>query len=158
MILLIDKDRNSGGADGPVHRDLRIPCGGSAGKLRAAAAELGVAPAAISQAIRTLAAREGLPLFQRTIRRTTLSEVGNTLSARLRPAPLIWATRSNIFASCGRALRAIRVYLPRKWYYHAGPRTPVPGCMGSACSRASASPPVCPRQRTNLLYRTSRQP
>lgn len=54
--------------------------------FRAAAAELRVTPAAVSQAIRALEARVGLPLFQRTTRRVTLTEVGNMLFARLRPA------------------------------------------------------------------------
>jgi DNA-binding transcriptional LysR family regulator len=54
--------------------------------FRAAAAELRVTPAAVSQAIRALEAPVGLPLFQRTTRRVTLTEVGNPLFARLRPA------------------------------------------------------------------------
>jgi DNA-binding transcriptional LysR family regulator len=54
--------------------------------FRAAAAELRVTSAAVSQAIRALEVRVGLPLFQRTTRRVTLTEVGNTLFARLQPA------------------------------------------------------------------------
>jgi DNA-binding transcriptional LysR family regulator len=54
--------------------------------FRAAAAELRVTPAAVSQAIRALEARVGLPLFQRTTRKVVLTEIGEALQARLRPA------------------------------------------------------------------------
>jgi DNA-binding transcriptional LysR family regulator len=54
--------------------------------FRAAAAELGVTPAAVSQAIRTLETRAGLVLFQRTTRRVGLTEAGEKLLARVRPA------------------------------------------------------------------------
>jgi DNA-binding transcriptional LysR family regulator len=55
--------------------------------FRAAAAELGVTPAAVSQAIRSLEARVGgLPLFQRTTRSVALTEAGAEFLARLRPA------------------------------------------------------------------------
>lgn len=54
--------------------------------FRAAAAELGVTPAAVSQAIRTLETKTGLVLFQRTTRRVGLTEAGDKLLARVRPA------------------------------------------------------------------------
>jgi DNA-binding transcriptional LysR family regulator len=54
--------------------------------FRAAAAELGVTPAAVSQAIRTLEAKTGLVLFQRTTRRVGLTEAGEQFLARVRPA------------------------------------------------------------------------
>jgi DNA-binding transcriptional LysR family regulator len=54
--------------------------------FRAAAAELGVTPAAVSQAIRTLETKTGLVLFQRTTRRVGLTEAGESLLARVRPA------------------------------------------------------------------------
>jgi DNA-binding transcriptional LysR family regulator len=54
--------------------------------FRAAAAELHVTPGAVSQAVRALEARVGLPLFQRTTRSVALTEVGAHLLARLRPA------------------------------------------------------------------------
>jgi DNA-binding transcriptional LysR family regulator len=54
--------------------------------FRAAAAELGVTPAAVSQAIRTLETKTGLVLFQRTTRRVGLTEAGQQLLARVRPA------------------------------------------------------------------------
>src|SRR5690242_15613578 len=54
--------------------------------FRAAAAELGVTPAAVSQAVRTLETRIGLPLFQRTTRSVALTESGAEFLARLAPA------------------------------------------------------------------------
>lgn len=54
--------------------------------FRVAAAELGVTPAAVSQAVRTLEARAGMPLFQRTTRRVALTEAGRDFLARLKPA------------------------------------------------------------------------
>ena len=49
--------------------------------FRAAAAELGVTPAAVSQAIRTLESKTGLVLFQRTTRHVGLTEAGESLLA-----------------------------------------------------------------------------
>lgn len=54
--------------------------------FRPAAAELGVTPSAISQAIRGLETRLGVPLFQRTTRKVSLTEAGVTLQAQLSPA------------------------------------------------------------------------
>jgi DNA-binding transcriptional LysR family regulator len=54
--------------------------------FRAAAAGLGVTPSAISQAVRALEARVGLPLFQRTTRNVVLTEAGLSLLSRLSPA------------------------------------------------------------------------
>ena len=54
--------------------------------FRAAAAELRVTPGAVSQAIRSLETRVGLPLFQRTTRSVALTEAGTALLTRLRPA------------------------------------------------------------------------
>ena len=54
--------------------------------FRAASAALRVTPAAVSQAIKTLEARVGMPLFLRTTRSVTLSEAGEQLLGRLRPA------------------------------------------------------------------------
>jgi DNA-binding transcriptional LysR family regulator len=54
--------------------------------FRGAAAELAVTPAAVSQAIRALERRVGLPLFQRTTRRVGLTEAGSLLFSRLQPA------------------------------------------------------------------------
>src|SRR3954470_3380249 len=54
--------------------------------FRRAAADLGVTPSAISQAIRTLEARIGAALFIRTTRSVGLTEAGERFSARARPA------------------------------------------------------------------------
>src|SRR5215467_11707710 len=54
--------------------------------FRAAAAELGVTSAAVSQAVRALETRIGLPLFQRTTRNVALTEAGSRLLSRLSPA------------------------------------------------------------------------
>ena len=51
-----------------------------------AAAELGVTPSAISQAIRTLEARVGAPLFIRTTRSVGLTEAGERFLSRAKPA------------------------------------------------------------------------
>jgi DNA-binding transcriptional LysR family regulator len=82
--------------------------------FRAAAAELRVTPAAVSQAIRALEARVGLPLFQRTTRRVTLTEVGNTLFARLRPATAdIGDTFEHLRALRARPTGHLRLSVPR---------------------------------------------
>src|SRR6476659_8370876 len=54
--------------------------------FRRAAAELGVTPSAISQAVRTLEARVGAPLFVRTTRSVGLTEAGERFLSRARPA------------------------------------------------------------------------
>jgi DNA-binding transcriptional LysR family regulator len=54
--------------------------------FRRAAAELGVTPSAISQAIRTLEARIGATLFLRTTRSVGLTEAGERFLARAKPA------------------------------------------------------------------------
>ena len=54
--------------------------------FRRAAADLGVTPSAISQAVRALEARIGAPLFTRTTRSVGLTEAGERFLARARPA------------------------------------------------------------------------
>jgi DNA-binding transcriptional LysR family regulator len=54
--------------------------------FRRAAAELGVTPSAISQAVRTLEARVGAALFIRTTRSVGLTEAGARFLARAKPA------------------------------------------------------------------------
>src|SRR6516165_9836052 len=54
--------------------------------FRRAAAELGVTPSAISQAVRALESRVGAPLFIRTTRSVGLSEAGERFIARAKPA------------------------------------------------------------------------
>jgi DNA-binding transcriptional LysR family regulator len=54
--------------------------------FRRAAAELGVTPSAISQAVRALEARVGAALFIRTTRSVGLSEAGERFRSRAKPA------------------------------------------------------------------------
>src|SRR5262249_15720635 len=54
--------------------------------FRRAAAELGVTPSAISQAVRVLEARVGAPLFIRTTRSVGLTEAGERFLSRAKPA------------------------------------------------------------------------
>src|SRR3954451_25376857 len=54
--------------------------------FRKAAADLGVTPSAISQAVRTLEARVGAALFIRTTRSVGLTEAGERFLARAKPA------------------------------------------------------------------------
>jgi len=54
--------------------------------FRRAAAELGVTPSAISQAVRALEARVGAALFMRTTRSVGLTEAGERFLSRAKPA------------------------------------------------------------------------
>lgn len=54
--------------------------------FRAAAARLRVTPAAVSQAVKALESRIGMPLFLRTTRSVSLTEAGRQLYGRVRPA------------------------------------------------------------------------
>ena len=54
--------------------------------FRRAAAELGVTPSAVSQAVRTLESRIGAALFTRTTRSVGLTEAGERFLARAKPA------------------------------------------------------------------------
>lgn len=54
--------------------------------FRAAATELGVTPSAISHSISSLEQRLGVRLFNRTTRSVSLTEAGERLTAKLRPA------------------------------------------------------------------------
>lgn len=56
------------------------------GSFRAAAARLRVTPAAISQAVKALETRVGMPLLVRTTRSVAVTEAGASLLSRLRPA------------------------------------------------------------------------
>jgi DNA-binding transcriptional LysR family regulator len=56
------------------------------GSFRAAAAELGVTPGAVSQALQALERRLGLPLLHRTTRKISLTEAGERLLQQLGPA------------------------------------------------------------------------
>src|ERR1700742_262069 len=54
--------------------------------FRKAAAELGVTPSAMSQAVRALEARVGASLFMRTTRSVGLTEAGERFLSRAKPA------------------------------------------------------------------------
>ena len=56
------------------------------GSFRKAAHELGVTPGAVSQAIQGIESRLRQPLFHRTTRSVALTEVGERLLERVRPA------------------------------------------------------------------------
>ena len=56
------------------------------GSFRSAAAKLRVSAPAVSQAVKTLEARVGMPLFLRTTRSVALTEAGVQLHRRLRSA------------------------------------------------------------------------
>ncbi|MBB3571995.1 DNA-binding transcriptional LysR family regulator [Rhizobium sp. BK491] len=64
--------------------------------FRRAAAELGVTPSAVSQAIRALESRMGAPLFIRTTRSVGLTEAGERFFSRAKPAfeELVAASRA----------------------------------------------------------------
>jgi DNA-binding transcriptional LysR family regulator len=82
--------------------------------FRTAGAELGVTPSAISQAIRSLEARVGVPLFQRTTRKVALTDAGAALLAQLSPAAKSIAEAMNAAtASRSRPAGNLRLSAPR---------------------------------------------
>ena len=82
--------------------------------FRAAAAELRVTPAAVSQAVRALEARVGLLLFQRTTRSVALTEAGAEFLARLRPAATdIGEALDSLAEVRGRPGGCLRLSVPR---------------------------------------------
>jgi DNA-binding transcriptional LysR family regulator len=82
--------------------------------FRSAGADLGVSPSAISQAIRSLEARVGLPLFQRTTRKVALTDAGAALLAQLSPAAKsIAGAMEAVTASRSRPAGSLRLSVPR---------------------------------------------
>jgi DNA-binding transcriptional LysR family regulator len=82
--------------------------------FRAAAAELQVTPGAVSQAVRALETRVGLPLFQRTTRSVALTEAGADFLNRLRPAAMeIGEALDALKQLRGRATGSLRLSVPR---------------------------------------------
>ena len=82
--------------------------------FRAAGAELGVTPSAVSQAIRALEARVGLPLFQRTTRKVALTDAGASLLAQLSPAASsITEALESLAESRARPAGNLRLSVPR---------------------------------------------
>jgi DNA-binding transcriptional LysR family regulator len=82
--------------------------------FRRAAAELGVTPSAISQAVRTLEARVGAALFIRTTRSVGLTEAGARFLSRAKPAFEELVAASEVARDLGqRPAGLLRLTVPR---------------------------------------------
>jgi DNA-binding transcriptional LysR family regulator len=82
--------------------------------FRRAAAELGVTPSAISQAVRALEARVGAALFIRTTRSVGLSEAGERFLSRAKPAFEELVAASEVARELGqRPAGLLRLSVPR---------------------------------------------
>src|SRR6266705_6125 len=82
--------------------------------FRKAAAELGVTPSAVSQAIRALEARVGAPLFIRTTRSVGLTEAGERFLSRAKPAFEELVAASEVARDLGqRPTGLLRLPVPR---------------------------------------------
>jgi DNA-binding transcriptional LysR family regulator len=82
--------------------------------FRRAAAELGVTPSAISQAVRALEARVGAALFPRTTRSVGLTEAGERFLLRAKPAFEELVAASEVARDLGqRPTGLLRVTVPR---------------------------------------------
>jgi DNA-binding transcriptional LysR family regulator len=82
--------------------------------FRRAAAELGVTPSAISQAVRALETRVGAALFIRTTRSVGLSEAGERFRSRAKPAFEELVAASEVARDLGQRLAGLlRITVPR---------------------------------------------
>jgi DNA-binding transcriptional LysR family regulator len=82
--------------------------------FRRAAAELGVTPSAISQAVRALEARVGAALFMRTTRSVGLTEAGERFLSRAKPAFAELVAASEAARELGRRPAGLlRISVPR---------------------------------------------
>jgi DNA-binding transcriptional LysR family regulator len=82
--------------------------------FRQAAADLGVTPSAVSQAVRTLEARMGVTLFSRTTRSVGLTEAGERFLERARPALNEIVAASNAARDLGaKPAGLLRLAVPR---------------------------------------------
>src|SRR5262245_28090454 len=82
--------------------------------FRRAAAELGVTPSAISQAVRVLEARVGAALFIRTTRSVGLTEAGERFLLRAKPAFEELVAASEVARDLGqRPTGLLRLSVPR---------------------------------------------
>src|SRR5437870_4161999 len=82
--------------------------------FRAAAADLGVTRAAVSQAVQALERRLGQPLFQRTTRSVSLTEAGQQLLASVGPASAqILRGFEDVAARDGSPVGTLRLSAPR---------------------------------------------
>src|ERR1700748_3018745 len=101
--------------------------------FRRAAAELGVTPSAISQAVRALEGRVGAALFIRTTRSVGLTEAGERFLSRAKPAFEELMAASEVARELGqRPTGLLRVSVPRA----VGPT--LPGPLGSPLPAARA--------------------
>src|ERR1700760_4545135 len=91
-----------------------FPPGGQTPSFSKAAAELAVTPSAVSQAIRTLEARLGAPLFIRTTRSVGLTEAGQRFLSRAKPAFEELVAASEVARDLGqRPAGLLRLAVPR---------------------------------------------
>src|SRR5690242_6709909 len=82
--------------------------------FRRAAAELGVTPSAISQAVRAIEARVGAALFTRTTRSVGLTEAGERFLSRAKPAFEELVAASEVARDLGRRPTGLlRLSVPR---------------------------------------------
>ncbi len=82
--------------------------------FRAAAADLGVTPSAVSQAVRALEARVGIALFTRTTRSVGLTEAGERFRERAQPAFREIIAASNAASDLGaKPSGLLRLAVPR---------------------------------------------
>src|ERR687888_1543247 len=82
--------------------------------FRKAAAELGVTPSAVSQAVRVLEARVGAALFMRTTRSVGLTEAGERFLSRAKPAFEELVAASEVARELGqRPAGRLRLSVPR---------------------------------------------
>lgn len=84
------------------------------GSFRAAAAHLRVTPPAVSQAVRALELRVGMPLFARTTRNVAPTEAGTRLLSQVRPATVaIEAAVEELNGLRGQPAGQLRLSVPR---------------------------------------------
>jgi DNA-binding transcriptional LysR family regulator len=89
------------------------------GSFRKAAHELGVTPGAVSQAIRGIEARLRQPLFHRTTRSVALTEAGERLLERVRPAAgLITESLDDLLQMGARLSGTLRLLVQRSALAH----------------------------------------
>lgn len=82
--------------------------------FRAAAADLGISPSAVSQIVKSLEARTGVPLLARTTRRVGLTEAGERFVERARPAVEALLNAFEAARSLGRDVTGLlRLTVPR---------------------------------------------
>lgn len=81
--------------------------------FRAAASDLGISPSAISQKVRALEDRMGVPLFSRTTRSVGLTQAGEILLARARPALDQLAAAFDEAGNLSQPAGLLRLHMPR---------------------------------------------